>query len=112
MASRIWEIHASALGGAIRTTPDGDADVAGLVLSEKAYLLAVRDFRPRQLVELVRDSGPDRAAETLVKHYQAAESLQALGGRCLVLCKGLDPASVLRRSDEVPEKPPVYAGRR
>jgi hypothetical protein len=111
MASRIWEVHSQLLGGAIRTTPTGDADIAGLVLSEKAYLLAVRDFRPRQLVEMVRREGPDGAAERLVSHYQGLDALQAMGGRCLVVCKGLDPVPVLRRSDEVPEAKPAYAVR-
>ena len=62
MASRIWEVHSQSLGGSIRTTFQGDADIDGLVLSEKAYLLAVRDFRPRQLVEMVRSEGPEGAA--------------------------------------------------
>jgi hypothetical protein len=111
MASRIWEVHSQLLGGAIRTTPGGDADIGGLVLSEKAYLLAVRDFRPRQIVEMVRRDGPDGAAERLVKHYQAPDALQAMGGRCLVVCKGLDPVPVVRRSDEVAAKPAAFAAR-
>jgi hypothetical protein len=102
MASRIWEVHSQLLGGAIRTTTEGHADIGGLVLSEKAYLLAVRDYRPRQLVELVRLEGPDGAARRLVEHYHGPASLQAMGGRCLVVCKGLDPVPVVRRSDEVP----------
>ena len=111
MASRIWEVHSQALGGAIRTTPTGNADIDGLVLSEKAYLLAVRDFRPRQIVEMVRAEGPDGAAERLVTHYNAPDAMQAMGGRCLVVCRGLDPASMVRRSDEVPAKAPVWARR-
>lgn len=53
---KIWEVHAMRLEGAIRTTPDGEADVAGLVFSEKGYLLAVRDFRPHELVDIDRKS--------------------------------------------------------
>jgi hypothetical protein len=109
MASRIWEVHSQSLGGSIRTTSQGDADIDGLVLSEKAYLLAVRDFRPRQLVEMVRAEGPEGAADRLVKHYNAPDALQAMGGRCLVVCRGLDPVPVVRRSDEVPAKAPAFS---
>ena len=111
MASRIWEVHSQTLGGAIRTTSTGDADIDGLVLSEKAYLLAVRDFRPRQIVEMVHAEGPEGAADRLVTHYNAPAALDAMGGRCLVVCRGLDPVPVVRRSDEVPAKPPVLSRR-
>ena len=55
---RIWELHGMQCEGAIRSTPDGEADVLGLVFSEKAYLLTLRDYRPHQLVSLVRGAGP------------------------------------------------------
>ncbi len=102
MPNRIWELHSHLLGGAIRTTVMGDAYVAGLVLSEKAYLLAVRDFRPRQLVEMVREEGPAAAASHLVDHYGTLDALQASGGRGLVVCRGTDFTPVVRRSDEIP----------
>ncbi len=79
----------------------GDADVDGLVLSERAYLLAVRDFRPRQLVEMVRAEGPAAAAGHLVEHYGTEDALNASGGRSLVVCRGSDYTPVVRRSDEV-----------
>jgi len=102
MTARIWELHAARLGGAIRSTPDGGADVAGLILSEKAYLLAMRDFRPHQLVELVRSEGPHGAAERLIAHYSSPASPGAAGGRSLVAARGLAPTPVVKRSDEVP----------
>lgn len=107
---KIWELHGLQLRGAIRSTSDGDADVDGLVLSEKAYLLAVRDFRPAELVQLVRDSGPEAAARTLLQHYGAAESLQANGGRGLVATRGTYLSPALKRTDEVPQV--EAAGRR
>ncbi len=100
MANRIWELHGLTLGGAIRTTPDGEADIAGLVLSEKAYLLAVRDFRPAQLVSLVQSRDPEAAAEALIAHYSQPDSLQVSGGRGLVSTRGMG-GTVLRRTDEV-----------
>jgi hypothetical protein len=109
MASKIWEVHSQLLGGAIRTTVDGHADIDGLVLSEKAYLLAVRDFRPRQIVEMVRREGPEGAAERLVEHYETPDALNQMGGSRLVVCRGLDPVPVVKRSDEVPVKPTAYA---
>ena len=81
---KIWELHAMNLRGAIRTTPDDRADVAGLVFSEKAYLLAVRDFRPAELVNLVEREGPHEAARRLVAHFSSEEVLNACGGRGLV----------------------------
>ena len=100
MANKIWELHGLALGDTIRSTPDGEADVAGLVLSEKAYLLAVRDFRPAQLVSMVRGHGPGSAAASLVEHYSHPDSLHATCGRGLVSTRGMG-GPVLRRSDEV-----------
>jgi len=100
MGNKIWELHGLTLGFAIRTTPDGEADIAGLVLSEKAYLLAVRDFRPAQLVSLVREREPGAAAEALIAHYARSESLRASGGRGLISSRGMG-GTVLRRTDEV-----------
>jgi hypothetical protein len=66
---KLWEVHALRLGDAIRTTPDGEADIEGLVFSEKAYIVAVRDYRPAQLVDMVRRHGPEAAADNLVSHF-------------------------------------------
>ncbi|MCC7363022.1 MAG: hypothetical protein IT303_01520 [Dehalococcoidia bacterium] len=110
MTARIWELHAQRLDGAIRTTPDGEADVAGLVLSEKAYLLAVRDFRPHELVRQVRTNGPEAVAQRLVAHYASAEALAASGGRSLVTVRGLSPGPSIRRNDEV-EEAAAFPGR-
>jgi hypothetical protein len=100
MTRRIWELHADRLGGAIRSTPEGDADIDGLILSEKAYLLAVRDFRPHQLVEMVRREGAPAAAQRLIAHYEGSDSLQ---GRRLVATRGSAPTPIVRRNDEVAE---------
>ncbi|HEX6032752.1 MAG TPA: hypothetical protein VFY90_15075 [Tepidiformaceae bacterium] len=106
---KIWELHAMNLRGAIRTTPDDRADVAGLVFSEKAYLLAVRDFRPAELVNLVEREGPHEAARRLVAHFSSEEVLNACGGRGLVAAPGFAVDPVICRSDEVT---PVTAGGR
>ena len=100
MNLRIWEIHSRLIGGGIRTTPEGDADIGGLVLSEKGYLHAVRDFRPAQLIELVERVGSTAAAEMLVAHYADPAAVAAAGGRGLVAVKGLSPPLIVRRSDE------------
>jgi hypothetical protein len=102
MSERIWELHARALGGAIRSTPEGHADIDGLVLSEKAYLAVLREYRPRQLVELVRRSGPAAAADHLLAHFGSPSG--AVGWRGLVARRGgLAPYPVIYRSDEVTE---------
>lgn len=106
---RIWELHGMRHEGAIRSTPDGEADVLGLVFSEKAYLLALRDYRPDELVNLVRREGPVAAAETLAVHFRDGVVSPAVAGRGLVLSRG-QSGPVLRRSDELPESEP--AGRR
>ncbi len=102
---KIWEVHAMRLEGAIRTTPDGEADVAGLVFSEKGYLLAVRDFRPHELVDMVRRDGEAATIERLLRHYGSEESIAAAGGRQLIANRGgsMAPGLVLRRNDEVSE---------
>lgn len=103
MTKKIWELHALQFEGEIRTTPEGDAEVAGLVISEKAYLLAVRDFRPSELVGLVQSHGTQGAAAALVAHYATPTALQANAGRALIAARGhsLDP--MIRRNDEVAE---------
>jgi hypothetical protein len=96
---KIWEVHAMHSGGRIRTTAEGHCEIDGLLLSEKAYLLAIRDIRPSQLFALVDDLGPQNAASELMNYYgspspgQPGHSLQA--GRSRLG----DP--LLMRSDEV-----------
>ncbi len=107
---KLWEIHSLALDSKIRTTPEGAAEVAGLVLSEKAYLLAVRDYRPAQLVELIERHGPVEAAHRLVSHFDSPAALQANGGRGLVAARARSGGPGVYRSDEVVEGEP--AGRR
>lgn len=103
MGMKIWELHGLRLEGAIRSTPEGDADVAGLVFSEKAYLLAVRDFRPAELVALIEQRGAIAMAHDLVAHYEESAVVPAVtGGRGLVLARGSGPEPMLRRSDEAP----------
>ena len=101
MGMKIWELHGLQLDGTIRSTPEGEADVAGLVFSEKAYLLAVRDFRPAEIVKLVNDQGPIAAARALEAHYRESVILNASGGRALVAGRSHGPEPMLRRSDEV-----------
>jgi hypothetical protein len=96
---KIWELHSMILPQPILTTPDGHANVEGLILTEKAYLLAVRDFRPGELVDLVLREGPAGAASRLARHYDARA---ALDGRGLSLGRGQHPGPMLRRSDEQP----------
>ncbi len=102
---KIWEVHGLRLDGAIRSTPDGEADVAGLVFSEKGYLLAVRDFRPHELVTMIRREGEAATISRLLAHYASDESVVSAGGRKLVAVRGgsMAPGPVLRRNDEVPE---------
>lgn len=97
---KLWELHGMHSDGAIRSTPDGEADIAGLSISEKAYLLVVRDFRPVQLVELVRQHGAGDAAHALSEHYGRPESLAATGGRRLVVTRSRSGGPGLVRSDE------------
>ncbi|MCE7927444.1 MAG: hypothetical protein DYG91_02925 [Chloroflexi bacterium CFX7] len=97
---KIWELHGLRLDGAIRSTPDGDADVAGLVFSEKAYLLAVRDFRPPELVALVEERGAIAVARELVAYYEGLRAAGGSSGRSLVFARGSGPEPTLRRDDE------------
>lgn len=108
---RIWEVHNVHLGEkAILTTPDGEANVDGLVLTEKAYLLAMRDFRPGQLVEMVRREGPMAAAGALVAHYRSEEMVRANAGRSLELGRGRTPGPIVRRNDEVGSEVAMHGG--
>lgn len=104
---RIWELHGIQSEGAIRSTPDGEADVLGLVFSEKAYLLALRDYRPHELVGLVRRDGPVAAAEAIALRFR--DLTEATAGRGLVIGRGAS-GPVLRRSDELLQS--QAAGRR
>ena len=112
MTQKIWELHASLIGGGIRTTPEGDAEVDGqLVLTEKAYLIAVRDYRPQQLLKMVRRDGASSVAGLLVTHYASADAIHASGGRSLILARGNTSVPIVKRSDEVPPDPPGSGGR-
>ena len=99
---KIWEVHALQFNGAIRTTADGDAEILGLLLSEKAYLHIVRDFRPGQLVELVRDHGVESAREALIRHYGSSEAIASAAGRSLVYARSRMGDPILLRTDEAP----------
>lgn len=101
MGMKIWELHGMRLDGSIRSTPEGDAFVAGLVFSEKAYLLAVRDFRPAELVDLVEQRGAVAVAQALVAHYAEGEAPGQPAVRGLVIARGQGPEPMLRRSDEL-----------
>ncbi len=95
---KIWELHAQVTNGAIRTTADGDAEVDGLRLSEKAYLLVMRDFRPATLVQLVQDHGANAAAESLVAHF--ATFTPDTTGRSLARGRSRMGDPIICRSDE------------
>jgi hypothetical protein len=95
---KIWELHSQATNGAIRTTADGDADIDGLILSEKAYLLVMRDFRPAVLVRLVQENGPYAAADALVAHF-ATYSPDNIG-RALARGRSRMGDPIICRSDE------------
>lgn len=99
---KIWEVHALQFKGAIRTTADGDADILGLLLSEKAYLHIVRDFRPGQLVELVREQGVEFAREALIRHYLDPQAVAIAAGRSLIQGHSRLGDPILLRSDEAP----------
>lgn len=103
---KIWEVHSVQTNGAIKGTHDGEADVNGLVLSEKAYLLALRAYRPAQLVQLVAEEGPELAAQALIGHFSSEDALQASGGRGLVAARSWSMAPKVVRSDEAPPPPP------
>lgn len=95
---KIWELHSQVTNGAIRTTADGDADVGGLLLSEKAYLLVMRDFRPATLVRIVDEQGPFAAADALVAHF--ATNAPDTTGRALARGRSRMGDPIICRSDE------------
>ena len=66
---KIWELHSRQVGGAIQTTPGGLADVCGLAITERAYVFALKDYQPAEMVELVRMFGPAAAARRLINHF-------------------------------------------
>jgi len=86
-------------GARVRTTAEGNCDIDGLMLSEKAYLLAIRDMRPRELIRLVEDIGPQNAAAELVTYYHSPEPGHL--GRALVAGRSRLGDPILLRSDEV-----------
>jgi len=95
---KIWEVHAIQSGGRIRTTAEGHCEIDGLLLSEKAYLLAIRDMRPAQLFSLVDELGPENAAAELLNYYHCPEPGQAGHGLTPGRSRLGDP--LLLRSDE------------
>ena len=97
---KLWELHTQQLNGAIRTTPDGEAEIDGLVLSEKAYILVMREFRPAQLLGLITRDGAAGAANRLIEHFGAADALPLSGGRGLVLTRASVGGVGLARGDE------------
>ncbi len=104
---KIWEVHASLARVPIRTTADGDADVGGLLLSEKAYLLAMRVVRPQELAAMGEELGPAAAAERLTT-LLAAQVADGTG-RALVLGRTRLGEPILRRNDEA--EAPAGTGR-
>lgn len=97
---KLWELHTQQVHGAIRTTPDGEAEIDGLVLSEKAYILVMREVRPVQLVGLVERDGASEAAQALITQFGTPEALQSSGGRHLVLTRASVGGIGLAREDE------------
>lgn len=97
---KLWELHTTQVGGAIRTTPDGEAEIGGLVLSEKAYLFVVRTIRPAALVRMVDTAGPAGAADQLIEQSSRPESLQETGGRGLTITRSRMGGIGLVRDDE------------
>ena len=96
---KIWEVHTMHSGARVRTTAEGNCDIDGLLLSEKAYLLAIRDMRPGQLITLVEDIGAQNAAAELVTYYHSPEPGHL--GRALVAGRSRMGEPILLRSDEV-----------
>jgi hypothetical protein len=96
---KIWEVHAMHSGGRVRTTAEGNCEIDGLLLSERAYLLALRDMRPQQLFKLVEDLGPENAAAELLNYYHSPEPGHL--GRGLAAGRSRLGDPILLRSDEV-----------
>ncbi len=96
---KIWEVHAMQSGGRIRTTAEGHCEIDGLLLSEKAYLLAIRDMRPTELFRLVDELGPENAAAELINYYHTPQPGQP--GHALAAGRSRLGDPILMRSDEV-----------
>ena len=96
---KIWEVHAMHSGGRIRTTAEGHCEIDGLLLSEKAYLLAIRDMRPAYLFQLVDELGPQNAASELLNYYRSPEPGHP--GHALLTGRSRLGDPLLMRSDEV-----------
>lgn len=96
---KIWEVHAMNSAGRVRTTAEGHCDIDGLLLSERAYLLAIRDMRPAHLFQLVEDLGPQNAASELLNYYTSPEPGHL--GRALASGRSRLGDPLLLRSDEV-----------
>jgi hypothetical protein len=95
---KIWEVHAMQSGSRVRTSFEGHCEIDGLLLSEKAYLLAIRDMRPAQLFRLVDELGPENAASELLNYYHSPEPGQPGHGLTAGRSRLGDP--LLLRSDE------------
>jgi len=96
---KIWEVHALQSGGRVRTTAEGHCDIDGLLISEKAYLLAIRDMRPAHLFQLVEDLGAQNAASELLNYYHSPEPGHL--GWSLAVGRSRLGDPLLLRSDEV-----------
>ena len=96
---KIWEVHAMNSGCRIRTTAEGNCDIDGMLLSERAYLLAIRDVRPAQLFRMVQELGPENATSELLNYYASPEPGHL--GRALALGRSRLGDPILMRSDEV-----------
>ena len=95
---KIWEVHALHTNGRIRTTGEGHCEIDGLLLSEKAYLLAIRDMRPAQLFRLVDELGPENAASELLNYYHPPDP--GHNGHALLAGRSRLGDPLLVRSDE------------
>lgn len=95
---KIWEVHALHSRVSVRTTPEGHCDIDGLLLSEKAYLLAIRDMRPPQLVAMVEDLGPQNTMAELLTYYASPEPGHL--GRSLIAGRSRLGDPMVLRSDE------------
>lgn len=104
---KIWEVHALQSGGRIRTTTEGHCEIDGLLLSEKAYLLAIRDTRPAHLFRLVDEIGPENAASELLNYYHSPDTGHA--GHSLLTGRSRLGDPLLMRSDEVRTPAREYA---
>ena len=96
---KIWEVHALQFSAPVRTTPEGLCDIDGLLMSEKAYLLALRDMRPPQLFAMVTDLGAANASAELLNYYGSPAPGQA--GHSLIPGRSRRGDPVIMRSDEV-----------